>query len=58
MFSTHHSVAQNFKADRSVSIEEFLEYHHFISSFISDDSIFKIFIKGVWNMDLVDPNGG
>jgi calcyphosin len=27
MFQTHHNVAQSFKPDKNVSIEEFLEYH-------------------------------
>ncbi len=58
MFSTHHNVAQSFKPDKSVSIEEFLEYHQFVSSVIDNDNLFKIFMTGVWNMDLVDVNSG
>jgi len=27
LFSTHHNVAQSFKPDKSVTLEEFLEYH-------------------------------
>lgn len=27
MFQTHHNVAQSFKADRSVQMQEFIEYH-------------------------------
>jgi hypothetical protein len=58
MFSTHHNVAQGFKQDKTVSLDEFIEYHHFISSFIENDNLFKIFMTGVWNMDLVDTNNG
>lgn len=27
MFQTHHNVAQSFKQDKTVSLDEFLEYH-------------------------------
>lgn len=54
MFSTHHNVAQGFKADRSVGLQEFVEYHQFVSSCIDNDNLFKIFMTGVWNLDLVD----
>lgn len=58
LFSTHHNVAQGFKPDKSVSIDEFLEYHQFVSSVIDNDNLFKIFMTGVWNLDLVDVNSG
>ncbi len=56
MFMTHHNVAQSFKADKSVSLSEFLEYHQFVSAGIENDNLFKIFMTGVWNLDLVDPS--
>lgn len=54
MFSTHHNVSNNFQQERSVSLQEFIEYHHYISSFIESDKMFKTFMSGVWNMDLVE----
>jgi hypothetical protein len=55
MFSTHHSVANSFQTqERAVSLQEFTEYHHFISAFIESDKMFKLFMSGVWNMDLVE----
>ena len=54
MFQTHHNVAQSFKPDKSVSLKEFLEYHQFVSSGIDNDNLFKIFMTGVWNLDLMD----
>ena len=56
LFSTHHNVAQGFKPDRSVPLKEFLEYHQFVSTSIIEDNLFKIFMTGVWNMDLVEVN--
>ena len=58
MFQTHHNVSQSFKPDKNVSIEEFLEYHQFVSSGIENDNLFKLFMTGVWNLDLVDTNSG
>lgn len=57
MFQTHHNVAQGFKPDKSVSIQEFLEYHQFVSTSIENDNLFKIFMTGVWNLDLIDTHG-
>lgn len=47
-------MANDFRPDKGVSLQEFLAYHQFISSLIADDNLFKIFIVGVWNMDLVE----
>jgi hypothetical protein len=58
LFSTHHNVSQSFKPDKSVSLEEFLQYHQFVSSVIDNDNLFKIFMTGVWNLDLVDTSAG
>ena len=57
MFSTHHTVTHNFQSEKTVSLQEFIEYHHHISSFIESDKMFKVFMSGVWNMDLVDTEG-
>ncbi len=57
LFQTHHNVAQSFQANRSVSFQEFCEYHCFMSAAIGDnDNQFKLFMTGVWNLDLVDTN--
>lgn len=58
MFSTHHNVAQGFTPDKTVSLEEFMEYHQFVSSFIDNDNLFKLFMTGVWNLDLVSTATG
>lgn len=54
MFSTHHNVAQSFKPDSTVPLQEFIEYHQFVGAGFENDNLFKIFITGVWNLDLVD----
>ena len=58
LFSVNHSVSQNFKPDREVPLNEFIEYHQFISTSFENDNLFKIFMTGVWNLDLVDTNTG
>jgi hypothetical protein len=58
MFQTHHNVEQSFKPDKSVSMQEFLAYHQFVSAGCENDNLFKIFMTGVWNLDLVDTNAG
>ena len=54
MFTTNHTVSNNFMPVKEVSLEEFVEYHHFISSFIESDRMFKLFMSGVWNMDIIE----
>lgn len=54
LFSSHHNVAQSFTPDKSVSLAEFIAYHQFVSAIIENDNIFKLFMTGVWNLDLVE----
>jgi len=54
MFTTHHNVEHSFTPDHTVSLAEFLSYHHFLSSFIDSDKVFKTMMSGIWNMDLVE----
>lgn len=55
MFSTHHALENDFnQAVRDVSREEFLQYHRYVSAFVEADRMFKVFMSGVWNMDLVE----
>ena len=57
LFSSHHNVAQSFQANKSVTLEEFLQYHMFISAQVGEnENSFKLFMTGVWNLDLVDTN--
>ena len=35
-------------------MDEFIRYHHYISGFIESDKMFKVFMSGVWNMDIID----
>jgi hypothetical protein len=37
-----------------VTLEEFVDYHKYISAFIESDKMFKVYMSGVWNMDLVE----
>jgi len=53
LFQTHHGVAKNFSPDRSVGLDEFLQYHQFLSAIIPDDHYYKLLLVGVWNMDIV-----
>ena len=54
MFTTHHNVQHGFAPDKSVTLDEFMSYHHYLSSFIDTDKQFKTMMSGVWNMDLVE----
>jgi hypothetical protein len=54
MFISHHNVSNGFGQDQFVTIEEFIDYHRYVSAFIESDKQFKTFMSGVWNMDLVD----
>ena len=53
LFTTLHSANNSFKNERSVSLQDFLEYHQFISTQFERDIEFRNFIVGVWNMDLI-----
>jgi len=53
LFTTLHSANNQFKNERSVSLQDFAEYHQFISTQFERDIEFRNFIIGVWNMDLV-----
>jgi hypothetical protein len=37
MFTSHHNVSTNFSQSKEVTLDEFIEYHHYISSFIEGD---------------------
>ena len=54
MLTTHHNVQHGFVPDKTVSMEEFVSYHHYMSAFIDTDKQFKTMMSGVWNMDLVE----
>ena len=53
MFSTFHNASTGFSGDRSVSLEEFMEYHQYLNEQFERDVEFRNFLVGVWNMDLV-----
>ncbi len=54
LFQQHHNAVQGFRPSNAVSIEEFLEYHQFVSATEPNEKSFAIFMTGVWNMDLLD----
>ena len=54
MFTTHHNVEHGFTPDKSVTLDEFLSYHRYLSAFVDTDKQFKTLMSGVWNIDLVE----
>lgn len=52
LFGTYQESAKGFTGEKSVSLEEFIEYHQFFNSAFENDNAFKNFLIGVWNMDL------
>lgn len=52
MFTTFQNSSKGFTGDRSVTLEEFIEYHQFFNNAFENDNAFKLFLVGVWNMDL------
>jgi hypothetical protein len=53
-FTTHHNVQNGFSQEKGVNLEEFIDYHRYVSTFVDSDKQFKTYMSGVWNMDLVD----
>lgn len=41
-------------SEHAVTLEQFIDYHRYVSTFIESDKMFKVFMSGVWNMDLVE----
>lgn len=54
MFTTMHSANNYFKDGRTVDLDQFVEYHTFISSQIERDCEFRNFMIGVWSMDVME----
>lgn len=52
MFTKFQSAAKGFTGDRSVTLDEFIEYHQYFNNAFETDQAFKNFLVGVWNMDL------
>jgi len=52
MFSSFHNAEKRFTGDKSVSLQEFVEYHHYLNESFERDNDFRNFIVGVWNLDL------
>ena len=53
MFTTFHNASTGFSGERSVTLDEFMEYHQYLNEQFERDVEFKNFLVGVWNMDLV-----
>lgn len=53
MFTSFHNASTNFSGDKTVSREEFMQYHHMLNESFERDVEFRNFLIGVWNMDLV-----
>ena len=51
LFTSLHSANKGFKNEKSVSLEDFLEYHSIVNTQIERDADFRSFIMGVWTMD-------
>jgi len=54
LFSSLHGSNTGFSGERSVTLEQFNEYHHYVGASIDNDNYFKLFITGVWNLDIKD----
>ena len=54
MFTTHYNISSGFSEEQFVNLEQFIDYHRYVSAFIESDKQFKTYMSGVWNMDLVD----
>ena len=52
MFSSFHNAEKRFTGDKSVSRQEFMEYHHYLNENFERDKDFSNFVVGVWNLDL------
>jgi hypothetical protein len=49
-----HSANNFFKDGRAVCLDDFVEFHTFISSQIERDCEFRNFMIGVWSMDTME----
>lgn len=50
-FESHHAMMHDHGMDHIVTLDEFEEYYHNISSSIDDDQYFKVMITNAWNLD-------
>ena len=51
MFGSFHNAEKRFTGDKSVSPQEFMEYHHYLNEGYERDNDFQNFVVGVWNLD-------
>lgn len=49
-----HSANKNFRDDKQVTLEDFIEWHAFVNTQIERDCEFRNFIIGVWNLDTME----
>lgn len=53
LFTSLHSTNKGFKNERSVTLEDFYEYHQYVSTSFERDIEFRNFVIGVWNIDVL-----
>ena len=51
LFTSLHSANKNFRDDKIVTLEDFIEYHAFLNTHIERDCEFRNLVIGVWKMD-------
>jgi hypothetical protein len=49
-FQTHHNIMNNSAADDRISLDEWTEYYHNVSSSIDDDDYFALMMNNSWNL--------
>lgn len=54
LFTSLHSANKNFTNSREVTLDDFTQYHQFISNNFERDIEFRNLIVGIWNMDLAN----
>lgn len=52
LFTSLHSANKNFRDDKIVTLEDFIEYHAFLNTHVEREIEFRNLIIGVWNMDV------
>jgi hypothetical protein len=50
-FEQHYSLSNPGSRDRTIKLEEFLEYYNNISPSIDNDEYFELMIRNSWNLD-------
>jgi Ca2+-binding EF-hand superfamily protein len=50
-FELHHSIKNPDSRDRSITLDEFIEYYNNVSCSVDNDQYFELMITNAWNLD-------